>query len=104
MTNDFLDDALMEFEDDIPNYMISQGEISAKKFLTRGYSLEELSWQNDMLKSFDNDKTYIYNKTAKAMTKNINGYYSKKEFNFVSLAYFTIGVDNIIKENKYIYN
>jgi hypothetical protein len=89
-----------ESTDKSSDYVFREAKIFTRYILMQGIDGADIILQNDVLK---NDGA-LYDHVARIMGKHMLGDYSQKEFELQTLAYFTIGVDAALMENKYIYN
>jgi hypothetical protein len=82
---------------DISDLFVHSGAESVDTMFEMGFTPEEVSFQNDVLKG--EGKSSIYDYVSKILSKTKNDTYTKKDYNLIALSFFTLGVDKVLKEN-----
>jgi hypothetical protein len=60
------------------------------------FPLDEIIFQNNVLKGGSDES--IYDRAVHILVKSKNDTYTKKDYNLLSMARFSIGVDNVLKK------
>jgi hypothetical protein len=107
ISNNCSDNTFFEEDETFSKFMENEGKKAANYLLNEEFSLENISSQNNIIKKggkSDHSEEYIYAIVEKILLKNDTGYFTKREYNFIALAHFTIGVDDYLKNHVVLFN
>ena len=107
ISNNSSDNELLEEDENLPKFMENEGKKAANYFLKEEFSLESISSQNSIIKKdrkSDSPENSIYYVVEKILLKNDTGYLTKREYNLIAKAHFTMGVDDYLKNHAALFN